>query len=150
MAAKTAAHASVTASIRYFQPLHITLHPHTMTTYFFVGFVELEIKSSIQLRSILGSAMQYVDGACDSWQDVRTDAESLSQIVAWIVPRLTVLQHTHTHTHTHTSILRPSGLSEITRVSWYQNQSGFYWSQRQWVVMASVGPYANLHLTPDR
>ena len=24
-----------------------------------------------------------------------------------------------------------------------------YWSRRRWVVVASTGPYANLHLTPD-
>jgi len=30
-----------------------------------------------------------------------------------------------------------------------QNQSGFYWSKRQWVEVASAGPYASLHLTPD-
>jgi len=41
-------------------------------------------------------------------------------------------------------------LSGITRVSWYENQSGFYWSKRQWVAVASAGPYANLHLVPDR
>jgi len=41
-------------------------------------------------------------------------------------------------------------LSGITRVSQYQNQSGFYWSKRQWVVVTSVGPYASLHLTPDK
>ena len=31
-----------------------------------------------------------------------------------------------------------------------ENQSGFYWSQRQWVAVASTGPYASLHLDPDR
>jgi len=40
-------------------------------------------------------------------------------------------------------------LSGITRVSRYQNQSGFYWSKRQWVAVAAAGPYANLHLAPD-
>ena len=29
-------------------------------------------------------------------------------------------------------------------------QSGFYWSKRQWVAVASAGPYASLHLAPDR
>ena len=28
-----------------------------------------------------------------------------------------------------------------------QNQSGFYWSKRQWVAVASAGPYASLHLS---
>jgi len=30
------------------------------------------------------------------------------------------------------------------------NQSGFYWSKRQWVAVASAEPYASLHLTADR
>jgi len=42
--------------------------------------------------------------------------------------------HAHTHTHTHTRI----------------TASGFYWSKRQWVAVASAGPYASLHLAPDR
>jgi len=25
-----------------------------------------------------------------------------------------------------------------------------YWSKRQWVAVVSAGPYANLHLAPDR
>jgi len=44
-------------------------------------------------------------------------------------------------------------LSGTTRVSRYQkgkNQSGFYWSKRQWVAVASAGPYASLHLALDR
>jgi len=40
-------------------------------------------------------------------------------------------------------------LSGIPQVSQYQNQSGFYWSKRQWVAVASAGPYAILHLVPD-
>ena len=31
-----------------------------------------------------------------------------------------------------------------------QNQPGFYWSKRQWVAVASSGPYASLLLAPDR
>jgi len=30
-----------------------------------------------------------------------------------------------------------------------KNQSGFYWSKRQWVAVASAGPYACLHLAPE-
>ena len=30
------------------------------------------------------------------------------------------------------------------------NKSGFYWSKRQWVAVASAGPHASLHLAPDR
>ena len=29
------------------------------------------------------------------------------------------------------------------------NQSGLYWSKRQWVAVASAGPYASLHLQID-
>ena len=44
-------------------------------------------------------------------------------------------------------------LSGTIRVSRYQKgnlQSAFYWSKRQWVAVASAGPYASLHLAPDR
>ena len=44
-------------------------------------------------------------------------------------------------------------LSGTTRVGQYRkgkNQSGFYWSKRQWVAVASAGPYASLQLAPDR
>ena len=30
------------------------------------------------------------------------------------------------------------------------NQSGFYWSKRQWVAVASAGLYASLHLASDK
>ena len=39
-------------------------------------------------------------------------------------------------------------LSGTTQVSWYQ--SGFYWSKRQWMAVASAEPYASLHLALDR
>jgi len=45
-------------------------------------------------------------------------------------------------THTHIRFMALWTLSWITRVSRYQNQSGFYWSKRQWVAVASAGPYA--------
>ena len=55
---------------------------------------------------------------------------------------------THTHTHTHLTALCPglprwAGTRKV-------NQSGFYWSKRQRVAVASATPYASLHLTPDR
>ena len=40
------------------------------------------------------------------------------------------------HTHTHLTALFPF--------------SGFYWSKRQWVAVASAGPYASLHLAAER
>jgi len=65
------------------------------------------------------------------------------------------LSHTHTHTHTHTqTVLRPSWI--LSRITWVsQHQKGktrkvkpiwIYWSKRQWMAVASAGPYANLHL----
>ena len=39
-----------------------------------------------------------------------------------------------------------------TRVVWYQKgktNSGFYWSKRQWVAVASAVPYASLHLAQE-
>ena len=52
-----------------------------------------------------------------------------------------------THTHTRLTALFPglprwAGTRKV-------NQSGFYWSKRQWVAVASAGPYASLHLAPD-
>jgi len=60
----------------------------------------------------------------------------------------TTNKHTHTHTHTRLTALCPGlpGWASTRKV----NQSGFYWSKRQWVAVASAGPYASLHLTPDR
>ena len=61
-----------------------------------------------------------------------------------------MMKHSNTHTHTHPF---NGSLSGATRVSQYQkgkNQSGFYWSKRQWVAVSSAGPYASLHLAPDR
>jgi len=74
----------------------------------------------------------------------------------WVTEQPVFLTHACTHAcmHTHTQTLIHFmtlwTLSGITWVSWYQNQSGFYWSKSQWVTVASAGPYANLHLAPDR
>jgi len=55
--------------------------------------------------------------------------------------------HTHTHTHRLTALFlglpRWAGTRKV-------NQTGFYWSKRQWVAVASAGPYASLHPAPDR
>ena len=52
------------------------------------------------------------------------------------------------HTHTRLMALFPGlpGWAGTRR----QNQSGFYWSKRQWVAVASTGPYTSLHLAPER
>jgi len=56
-------------------------------------------------------------------------------------------EYVHTHIHPFNG-----PMSGTTRVSRYQKgkTSGFYWSKRQWVAVASAGPYASLHLAPDR
>ena len=43
-------------------------------------------------------------------------------------------------------------LSGTTRVSWYQKGKASLdlLSKRQWVAVASAGPYASLRLAPDR
>jgi len=55
-------------------------------------------------------------------------------------------QLTHTHTRLTALFQGPPRWAGTRKV----NQSGFYWSKRQWVAVASAGPYARLHLTPDR
>ena len=53
--------------------------------------------------------------------------------------------------HTHTPVQRPFFQDYLGKpVPERLNKSGFYWSERQWVAVASAGPYANLHLAPDR
>ena len=55
--------------------------------------------------------------------------------------------------YTHTLLMAffrdyPGCPGEPVRESY--NQSGFYCSKRQWVALASAGPYASLHLAPYR
>jgi len=56
--------------------------------------------------------------------------------------------HRHTYTYTRLTALCPGlpGWAGTRKVK----PSGFYWSKRQWVAVASAGPYASLHLAPDR
>ena len=58
--------------------------------------------------------------------------------------------HAHTHTHTHTRLTALFRDYVGGLVPERSNQSEFYWSKRQWVAAASAGPYASLHLAPDR
>ena len=54
------------------------------------------------------------------------------------------------HTHTHTCLTAFFWDYPGELVPERQYQCGFYWSKRQWVAVASAGPYASLHLAPDR
>jgi len=63
---------------------------------------------------------------------------------------LSVLWHDSlgSSTHTHLTAFCPGlpGWASTRK----ENQSGFYWSKRQWVAVVSAGPYSSLHLTPVR
>ena len=79
-------------------------------------------------------------------QEIST-GQNMMMLCAWGM-KADVAHSTHTHTHPYNG-----PLSRTTRVSRYQkgkNQSGFYWSERHWVAVESAGPYASLHLAPDR
>jgi len=52
---------------------------------------------------------------------------------------------TDIHTHTHPFNGPLSGTTRVSRYQKGKNQSGFYWSKRQWVAVASAGPYAIVH-----
>jgi len=52
---------------------------------------------------------------------------------------LTTNTHTHARTHTHTQHLTTTW---VDRYQKGKNQSGYYWSKRQWVAVAAAGPYA--------
>ena len=56
----------------------------------------------------------------------------------------------NTHPFTHTRLMAFVRDYPGAPVPERQNQSGFYWSRRQWVAVASSGPYASLHLAQDR
>ena len=65
----------------------------------------------------------------------------------WLVScRYCAMQYTHTHTHTHTCL--------TALFPWLPGWAGtnldFTEAKRQWVAVASPGPYATLHLAPDR
>ena len=70
---------------------------------------------------------------CGTWFSNPGGMQGWADLVGWL----------HTHTHTRVTALFPAGTRKV-------NQSGFYWSKRQWVAVASAGPYASLHLAPDR
>ena len=61
-----------------------------------------------------------------------------------------VFSFKRSQTHTRLTVLFPglpgwAGTRKVKPI-W----TGFYWSKRQWVAVASAGPYASLHIAPDR
>jgi len=83
--------------------------------------------------------------------------ESISRMHTRTCAPTHAFMHAHAHMHACTSILQPSWI--LSETNWVrQHQKGktrkvkpiwIYWSKRQWVAVASAGPYANLHLDPD-
>ena len=67
---------------------------------------------------------------------------SVCHAVQWHSTGTSVAAFNNTHTHFY-----------FTQVSRYQKGKtnlDFYWNKRQWVAVTSTGPYASLHLAPDR
>jgi len=54
------------------------------------------------------------------------------------------------HLHTHPFNGHLSGTTQVSRYQKVKNQSGFLLKQVTVSAVASAGPYASLHLTPDR
>jgi len=73
---------------------------------------------------------------------------SLTASLAWYSVRVLPIIKTRQDLHTRTRLtaLWPGlpGWASTRK----ENQSGFYWSKRQWVAVASTGPYASLITTP--
>ena len=59
-----------------------------------------------------------------------------------------VVYQAYTHTHPFNGPF--SGTTRVSRYQKGKTNLDFLWSKRQWVAVASAGPYASLHLTPDR
>ena len=59
-----------------------------------------------------------------------------------------IVYHTHTRTHLLNGLL--SGTIGVSRYEKGKTNVDFTEAKRQWVAVASAGPYASLHLTPDR
>jgi len=62
----------------------------------------------------------------------------------WILQKCDLFRHRHTRLK---ALFRDYPGKPVPE---RKNQSGLYWSKRQWVAVASAGPYASLHLAPDR
>jgi len=75
------------------------------------------------------------------------ESNSFSLLIFLSTVCMSLERYYGTHTYPHIHFMALLALSGIIQVSRYQNQSGFCWSKRQWVAVASSGPYANLHIT---
>jgi len=104
--------------------------------------------------------LPFISANCVGWSSILTEwqwhkhvtwacvpaAETNDNFVEDALHKLTFWLTQHTHIH----FMALWTLSGITQLSWYQSESEFYWSKRQWVALASAGPYENLHLITHR
>ena len=74
----------------------------------------------------------------------------ISANISETVQHRDIVTHAHAHTHTHPFNGPFSGTTRVSRYQKGKTLSGFYCSKRQWVAVASAGPYASLHLAADR
>ena len=85
---------------------------------------------------------------CVPMYQLNLQATAEIQLVRQTMPYIKQGYHlNNTHTPIWWSFFRDYP-GEPVPETWHQ--SGLYWSKRQWVAMASAGPYANLHLAADR
>jgi len=101
----------------------------------------------------------FMDGSGISWTICKQSASRSRHIItpSWLSIRKSIrpvkVERFHRVIQQQQQHMFNGPFSGTTQVSQYQknkNQSGFHWSKRQWVAVASAGPYASLHLAPDR
>jgi len=107
------------------------------------------IEQILKLRS-LSCRPQYAACWRSSDPAMFVNTADSSSVFIHVHIRLLVQKLTNATLHTHTHGPPLSGTTRVSRYQKGKNQSGFYWSKRQWVAVASAGPYASLHLAPDR
>ena len=97
------------------------------------------VSSSTRARTPLASIMSFTFRCPNTYSPVITD---------WLTELWFYVTHTPVYTHPFNG-----PFSRTTRVSRYQKGKtnlDFTEAKRQWVAVASAGPYASLHLAPDR
>ena len=104
---------------------------------------------AVKLMCVQSVTLNYVTFDLGIWHfgiKVYLDTVSVKFEAWYCLLQFTIIGGTHTHPFN-------DPFSWTARLSQYQkgkNQSGFYWSKRRWVAVASAGPYASLHLAADR
>ena len=99
-------------------------------------------------KSNIGLLVKILEGHTSKGGTTFRNYKTLSALTTFTCDKLENATFQHTHTHTFNGPL--SGTTRVSRYQKGKNQSGFYWSKRQWMAVASAGPHASLHLAPDR